>query len=65
MDCKIGKTEELVSHIQAQGISSEDYSQAASKLRILISLALMSFVELLLLLNWHCGALGISDPFPC
>jgi hypothetical protein len=61
----IEKTEKLYSHIQAQGISSAGYSQVASKMKILISLALRSFVKLLLLLNWHCGALGTSDLSPC
>ena len=58
-------SQKLLSHIQAQGISSEGYSQVASKIKFQISLALRSFVELWLLLNWNCGALGTSDLSPC
>lgn len=61
----IEKSQKLFSHIQALGISSEGYSQAASKMKSLVSLALRSFVEPLLILNWHCGALGTSDLSPC
>lgn len=64
-DRMIEESQKLFSHIQVQGISSEGYSQAASKMKILVSLVLRSFGELLLLLNWHCGALGTSDLYPC